>query len=121
VLFGEDGADQLRGGDGDDTIDGGRQADRIYGDAGDDVLIGGRTGDVFGFRDGFGHDVITDFNADEDIVQFAKSAFRNFARVDAAMVQVGGDVVITASNGDSITLVHVAVADLSTADFAFVA
>lgn len=53
TLEGDDGNDLLAGGDGDDLLDGG---------AGDDRLWGGEGADTIVFRDGYGHDVVMDFD-----------------------------------------------------------
>jgi hypothetical protein len=53
--------EQIRGGDGDDTILGGDGDDRLFGDAGDDVLSGGGGADTFVLGDGI--DTIVDFDA----------------------------------------------------------
>src|SRR5690606_5458534 len=45
------------------TLSGGSGNDRLTGGAGDDVLVGGVGNDIFVFGAGFGHDRILDFDA----------------------------------------------------------
>lgn len=71
LLRGRGGADLIKGGDGNDflvgntgndTLKGGDGNDQLYGSTDDDILTGGKGSDFFGFRDGHGMDIITDFN-----------------------------------------------------------
>jgi Ca2+-binding RTX toxin-like protein len=63
VLSGLNGTDTLDGGAGNDTLDGGAGNDILVGGIGDDRMTGGGNGDTFIFAHGFGHDVVTDFDA----------------------------------------------------------
>jgi Ca2+-binding RTX toxin-like protein len=63
VLSGLNGTDTLDGGAGNDTLDGGGGNDVLVGGADDDRMTGGGNGDTFIFAHGYGHDVITDFDA----------------------------------------------------------
>lgn len=77
--------------------------------------------DTFIFHDGFGQDVITDFDslsARERIDFSGHSAFSSFADVAAAMQQVGEDVVISAS-ADQLILQNVLLTTLDADDFLF--
>jgi serralysin len=65
ILFGGTGNDRLFGGADNDTLYGGAGQDTMNGGAGDDVLTGGDGADTFVFANGFGHDVIKDFSADD--------------------------------------------------------
>lgn len=58
-------ADRLVATSGDDVVSGGRGNDWIEGAGGDDVLSGGAGRDTFVFRADAGHDVVTDFSAEE--------------------------------------------------------
>lgn len=123
-LQGGNAADTLSGLDGNDTLSGGGGADTLIGGRGNDTLTGGAGGDTFVFRPGLGNDTVTDFNAlagaNHDILQISAGLFENFAEVQAAMQQVGQDVVITVSPADTITLQKVTIANLDVSDFAFV-
>lgn len=73
VIFGEGSADQIDGGDGSDTIDGGTDSDTIEGGSGDlsdDLLTGGSGRDYFVFSTNMGVDTVTDFDVEEDILDF---------------------------------------------------
>ncbi|MGQ0672492.1 MAG: S8 family serine peptidase [Hyphomicrobium sp.] len=56
----------LLGGSGNDVLRGGSSVDYLTGGAGNDDLTGGGGGDSFTFSDGFGRDIIRDFEAGQD-------------------------------------------------------
>ncbi len=69
ALRGGSGNDDLNGGTGNDNLKGGRGDDTLTGAEGNDFLHGGRGADTFifnPFREGEGHDVVNDFNPEED-------------------------------------------------------
>lgn len=94
--------------------------------AGDDAFTGNGGSDTFVFDSAaIGNDVITDFNAgtsttSDDVIQFSTSVFADWAAVYAASAQVGADVAITHSAGNTITLQNVNLANLDAGDFVFV-
>jgi Ca2+-binding RTX toxin-like protein len=110
VITGNAGANRLDGGAGNDTINGGAGNDMIIGGAGDDRLIGGAGKDTFKFEMGSGHDVVVDFTkADHDILDistYLKAGYK------AVLHDVGADVTVSFSTGDSITLTGVHASDL---------
>jgi uncharacterized protein len=127
-LEGWGGADQLWGGNGDDQLFGGESIDRLYGEngadrldggTGDDILSGGRGSDTFVFKGNFGHDVVTDFRA-EDVLEFDRTVFDSYASILAYSQQVGANVVITDSATDTVTLQNVVLSSLQADDFRFV-
>ena len=93
------------------------------GGAGNDVLIGGRGADVM--TGGAGHDtfdfslvekgtdVITDFNAKEDVISFAG---QGHVFADLAIARVADTISITLG-GHTITLLHAADTDLTADNF----
>ncbi|SFI45861.1 calcium-binding protein [Jannaschia pohangensis] len=99
-ILGNTGFDSLLGGAGDDTLYGGRDDDQVEGgdgndvlsgDAGSDTLTGGDGDDTFVFfsrHDGVGSDVITDWEAGEEI----------------ALIGFGGVFVVTDVDGDSVLI-----------------
>ncbi len=132
VLRGAWQNDALYGREGDDALYGGSDADRLYGDegndtlwgeTGNDTLEGGAGADVFVFTDGFGQDVITDFDAAssaEKIDLSGLSAITSFADLTANhLSQAGGNAVIQAPGGYRITLLGVGTGDLGADDFIF--
>ncbi|WP_137702852.1 matrixin family metalloprotease [Marimonas lutisalis] len=131
LMLGRRGHDNMRGGKGNDTLDGGSGKDQVLGGRGNDTLIGGedndtlqgnRNDDVFVFADGHGEDVILDFEATsnaEKIDFSGLSTIGDFAAVQAAASQVGGDVLIVTGAGSSILLEGVAESDLHAEDFIF--
>jgi VCBS repeat-containing protein len=121
TLVGGKGKDVLDGGSGNDSLRGGGGSDFLIGGRGNDVLTGGDGGDTFVFGPHFGKDTITDFTPGTDFVQFDHALFTNFADVQAHATNDGqGNAVITYDANDSITLQHVALANLHAADFLFV-
>ncbi|WP_068115713.1 calcium-binding protein [Tropicimonas marinistellae] len=122
ILRGHDGADTLAGSAGDDLLVGNGGRDVLIGGWGDDTLAGKAGADLFIFADGFGRDVIRDFNARSDREKIDLqdvSAIRTFADLATNhMRQVGEDVRIAAA-GEVIWLEGVDIADLQAVDFLF--
>ncbi|MEL7200271.1 MAG: calcium-binding protein [Pseudomonadota bacterium] len=151
LLSGQDGNDTVNGGSGNDTINGGAGNDLLVGETGndvinggngndfivggggDDVLSGGPGGvdrfrggegaDTFIFANGFGVDVIEDFNADEigeRIDLSAVGAITSFSDLinNHVSTDSSGNTVI-AAGANRLVLVDVAIGDLSADDFLF--
>ena len=76
-LYGDKGNDKLWGDRGNDKLDGGAGADTLIGGAGLDTLTGGTGADVFAFvtAGATNRDILTDFNAAEDVLHFDNDAF----------------------------------------------
>lgn len=123
---------RVRGSDFNDTISGNAGAnilegqlgnDRIIGRGGSDTLTGGDGNDTFVFgASGFGVDSITDFvegASVADVIEFSTSVFADYTAVQAAMTEVGADVLITAGS-DSITIRNATIAGMNMNDFTFV-
>ncbi|ALI56295.1 Hint domain-containing protein [Celeribacter marinus] len=119
-LYGGDGVDTLFGGAGNDAIDGGRGDDTITGGAGDDTITSSNGQDTMVFADGFGNDIITDFdftdsNSDgytDDQLDVSALTDSDGNPVNAWDVVVSddglGNAVLTFPNGESITLTGIA-------------
>jgi serralysin len=120
VISGAGAADKLMGGDGDDQLLGGRGHDKLFGDDGDDILTGGIGRDVFRFMRGDGADTITDFTAGEDRLGFKGLVGLDAEALLADATQSGADVILDLGNGDSVTLLDVALDALTAADFKFI-
>ena len=88
--------DRLNGGDGDDFLSGGSGNDRLTGGSGRNRLVGGAGEDVFIFGDdSTGHNIIQDFNEDEDSIVIRDVEF-------ASYTEVKNGTLFTLSNGGEI-------------------
>jgi Ca2+-binding RTX toxin-like protein len=93
-ITGNDKANYIIGGKGNDTIDGGNDKEN-------DTLTGGKGADIFFYSNGNGNDVISDYEA-KDIIKIAKgSSVSNISSPD------GRDVVLKVGKG-SITVKNAA-------------
>jgi serralysin len=105
-LIGGTGDDQLIGGNGDDRLSGGRGNDILRGQAGNDELNGGWGSDTFVYL--AGDDTITDFADNVDTIQISRSALSDpaIAVLDflELAVVVGSDLVFNLSAGNRITI-----------------
>ena len=111
-----------------DYITGSAQANRIYGGAGFDIIVGGAGNDLlsgggngnqFYFSDGFGQDVITDFDTDavggHDVMNFDIVTLGTFDLIMATARASGGqgqNLTFHISPTDSLTLLNVSAAEL---------
>jgi serralysin len=94
TLYGDDGDDMLAGGAGDDVLDGGAGNDTLWGASGADVIV---------FRDGYGHDVIMDFDVAEDVVNLASSGVETWADVqDRLGADTDGTALLTLDDGSTL-------------------
>ena len=124
LLGGLTGRDTLRGGAGNDTLEGGSNFDTLEGGSGDDLLTGGTIGDVFIFADGFGNDIITDFQltaTDERIDLSAVADITDFTDLitnHLSSEPITGDAVITVGM-NTITLTGIDPNNLLNDDFIF--
>ena len=97
---------------------GGNAGDVLIGGPGD-TLTGGTGPDTYLFRPKFGTETITNFNPQNDVVQFNAALFANFAAVMADTTQVGSAALIKLDANDSITMNNVAVGSLTSSNFHF--
>jgi len=93
---------------------------------GNDVMTGGGSSEKFVVNAIFGADTITDFASHatgpgHDTISLSRADFADFAAVMASATNAGGDTVLHAANGQTLTLLGVNVATLShlSADFTF--
>ncbi len=132
TLHGDRGNDRVLGGSGNDHVYGDFDHDFVHGGAGNDMVNGGTGNDTLGgglgndtfvFADGFGTDIITDFeelNSLEQIDFSGLAAITDFADLMANhATQSGANVVINDLLGNTITLNNVLLADLDASDFIF--
>ncbi|MBD2680981.1 MULTISPECIES: calcium-binding protein [Nostoc] len=101
-ILGNNGNDTLFGGyDGNDTIIGGAGNDVLKGGKGNDTLTGGSGNDKFVYdllESGYqiGTDIITDFNASLDTLEFIdNTSFRLFSAQNLQLTQNGNNLEIT--------------------------
>ncbi|MGR3377692.1 sialate O-acetylesterase [Salipiger abyssi] len=123
AIYGNDGNNRLHGAWGNDTLVGGAGNDRLSDSRGNDLFQGGPGQDVFVFYDGFGVDLVTDFEPDrrgEVIDMRAVSAITGFDDLLASHLRsFGGNAVIEDGAGNMIVLQGIEVSDLSANDFLF--
>jgi hypothetical protein len=92
----------------------------IEGTAGNDLLTATDANDVFVFADNAGTDTIVGFDLlGDDVIQLSISGITSFAQVQAAMTQVGADVVIDFETTD-IILRNTPITTMGSDDFTFV-
>ena len=101
ALIGTTGNDTLNGTTGDDTLLGRAGDDTLTGGAGNDTLTGGEGNDTFVFRPGFGRDVITDFNPDEDALDLGDLEYELYGD---DFYQSGADAVLDFGDLGHLTL-----------------
>lgn len=112
TVIGGAGNDYLWNGGGSDIVEGGTGSDTIWGGGGDDQLSGGAGADVFAFATTNGTDTITDFNADEDILNVQEASFSTFDAFLAAASETADGTMI--SFGETIIiLTGISVSDLT--------
>ena len=111
----------LNGGNGKNVLDASAGGDVLIGGNGADVLIGGNgdklTGgngpDTFMFRPNFGTNTITDFDINNDVIQFDKSIFQLVSAIASHTSDSVAGAVITDGHEDFITLAGVTAAQLA--------
>ncbi|WP_238368344.1 Hint domain-containing protein [Mesobacterium pallidum] len=135
TISGGDGADVITSGSGADTIDGGAGADTIDAGGGDDLIAGGTgddsittgTGvDTLDLDPGGGSDIVTDFDMTDDGSGFTIDQLDVSDLTDGSGGPVyswdvtvtddgSGNAVLTFPGGESVTLLGVSPAQVSTA------
>jgi autotransporter passenger strand-loop-strand repeat protein/uncharacterized repeat protein (TIGR03803 family) len=112
--------------DGSHTIIGLGAAGQTFTSIADDTFTGGGADETFVFTPIFGSDTITDFasyltGSNHDTISLSTSEFANFAAVLSGAQNVGANTVITATNGDTLTLANMTTSALAAnqADFTF--
>ena len=121
TLDGGNGQDVLDGSFGGNTMNGGNGHDVLI--AGDgNVMTGGNGPDTFLFRLGFGENIITDYNAHIDALQFDDAIFSDLEDMFDNTTETADGVVIADSPTDTVTLLGVSLAELQSkaASFYFI-
>lgn len=131
TLFGSDSIDgtgnarnnTLIGNRSDNRLDGAWGDDSIDGGGGDDILAGGRGADTFVFREGFGRDLISDFELDQsgEVINLGLiSSISSFDDlVNNHIRNIDGQAVINDDLGNTIQIQGVRVEDLAADHFVF--
>lgn len=126
TLNGLSGSEKLDGGYNNDTLFGNGGNDTLWGGAGNDVLNGGAGADRFQFGGSSGSDIIQDFAVAQagELIAITKNingtGIKTFEQLQAHMSMTGSNTVIHLGHGNSITLLNVNKADLTSADFIFI-
>lgn len=109
TLYGDEGDDSLSGGEGDDLLDGGTGDDTVWGAGGADTVV---------FRDGYGHDVIMDFDVASDQVNLTSGGVETWQDVqDRLAPDTDGTALLTLDDGSSLRFEGLTVADLTADHF----
>jgi Ca2+-binding RTX toxin-like protein len=89
----------------------------LNGLAGDDVLVGGAGGDLFKVAAGNGSDAIMNFKPSSDVIQLSGYGVTTFAQLQSLATQVGSDVKLSFTNGESLVIRDVSLSSLTAYDF----
>jgi hypothetical protein len=113
TAYGGAGVDVFLGGAGNDTFYGGADVDYFYGGAGADTYV---------IRTGDSAEVIYDFAAGQDKINFQGTGLTSYADVVANMAYYGGintTIVTAASSSTAVWFIGLAPGNLTAADFIF--
>lgn len=119
TLIGDNENNRLVGRNGNDTISGGGGNDRILGGEGDDLLTGGIGNDVFIYGQGFGSDIIFDFEAgigNADRINLKALNINSFDDVLNSATEENGGVLLSLDEG-SIFIEDLTIDQLHQNDF----
>lgn len=117
-LYGHGGDDTLYGDEGDDLLAGGEGDDLLDGGVGNDTLWGGSGADTIVFRDGYGDDVIMDFDPSTDLVSLSSSSMESWDDVSGGLGQDSdGTAVLTLHDGSTLRFEGLKPGQLSAANF----
>ena len=103
----------------DDVIGGDDGANRLSGGLGDDILEGGEGADQFIFDFSNGDDTILDFTDNEDLIDLTAIGLSGFDALILSSDSEGVTIHMTTSGGGTILLEGFDIANLDAADFIF--
>jgi beta-glucanase (GH16 family) len=90
----------------------------VSGGGGDDVFVLGTGADTIIDPQGSGNDVIYNFNAAIDVVRLdGSTVFTGWSSIEAALQQVGANVILNMGSGQTLTFDGATLADFTSADF----
>jgi peroxidase len=112
TLHGHHGDDELFGGEGDDNMFGGVGDDRLTGGTGNDLMRGGKGKDAFIIEIDSGQDTIKHYQPGVDHIDLSVLNL-TLEALENQLSQVGQHVVLDLSDGNSLTLKHTDLDDLS--------
>ena len=103
------------------TVNGTAASELLTGNDGNDTIYGGGGNDVFTFKavDGAGRDLILDFKVGIDQIDARELGFTSMDAVLSHAVANGASTILTADNGEVITLQNVTKTALTVHDFLF--
>jgi len=117
-LYGHGGDDSLYGDDGDDMLAGGAGDDLLDGGEGDDTAWGGGGADTIVFRDGYGHDVVMDFDPAADRVNLTSGGVETWADVQERLgSDSDGTARLTLEDGSTLRFEGLVLDDLTEEHF----
>ncbi|MCB9993620.1 MAG: right-handed parallel beta-helix repeat-containing protein [Hyphomicrobiaceae bacterium] len=119
ILKGRNGSDTLIGGSGDDNLKGGKGSDILIAGKGTDTLTGGQNDDTFTFGKFQNKNTITDFQNGLDKIDLSAFGFATKADAKAAFQEVGtthDNVVKFVQNGTTIIVKGIDLHDVSNGD-----
>lgn len=117
-LYGHAQDDHLYGGEGNDMLAGGEGNDHLDGGADNDTLWGGEGADTAVFRDGYGHDVVMDFDPAEDHVLISSGGIEDWADLQARLsADHDGTAILTLDDGSTLRFEGVTVDELTQDNF----
>ncbi|MEB3213596.1 MAG: DUF4114 domain-containing protein [Leptolyngbyaceae bacterium] len=105
-LQGSNGKQILVGGDGDDLIEGFKGRDTLIGGLGNDILTGGNGEDTFVLSANSGHDIITDYKDNYDVIGLSNGlTYSDLSFVGSnILLSKTSDILATISGMDATTL-----------------
>ena len=98
-------------------IMGGNDVNFMDGGPGNDVLVGGYGQNNFGVTAGNGSDVIYNFHTNHDTLRMPGTSFTSLAQIQAAMTQVGPDVVLQIDPTETLTFRDRNISDFQASNF----
>lgn len=121
VLAGGAGAGRLHGGAGNDRLFGDNGVDKLAGGIGNDGLTGGAQSDIFVFQNGFGRDIIRDFNANgvaHDLIDLSGvSGITTYYDLRTHHLSEHGDDVWIVATGNRLVVEDVNITELGRQHF----